>query len=92
MHAEPCMNKTPAEFKAENEMDQASQARSNQEIEREFMNVNKSHSEGHWWAIYEINRLRDELARQHMDHIAAHRINVRTITWLEGELQKAKAG
>ena len=68
----------------------AAQARSKEEIEREFMNWNKPHDEGHWWAMNEIVRLREENAKLRMDHIAAHRINVSTITWLEKLLADAK--
>jgi hypothetical protein len=32
----------------------------------------------------EIERLRAENAQLRADHIAAHRVNVATITWLEG--------
>lgn len=46
--------------------DHAAQARSKEEIEREFMNWNKPHDEGHWWAMNEIVRLREENAQLRM--------------------------
>ena len=66
------------------------QARPREEVEREFMNRNKPHNEGHWWAISEIDRLREENAQLRMDHIAAQRVNVATIGWLEAELAKTR--
>ena len=69
---------------------QASAARPREEVEREFMNRNQPHNEGHWWAIEEIHRLREENAQLRTDHIAAYRINVATITWLENKLEKMK--
>lgn len=70
--------------------DQACTARPREEVEREFMNRNEPHSEGHWWAISEIDRLREENAQMRMDHIAAHRVNVATIRFLEDRIKEAE--
>lgn len=69
---------------------EASTARPKAEVEREFMNRNEPHNEGHWWAIEEIHRLREENAQLRMDHIAAHRVGVATIRFLEDRLSKCE--
>jgi hypothetical protein len=50
-----------------------------QELERQIMDPNIPKNEREWWAAREIERLRT-------DHIAAHRMSVATIRFLEDRL------